>query len=176
MTAQEDIIRIKDKRKGVFTVDNVVMNGYGKALGATGIAFYVTLCRYANNQTQQAFPSITTIQNETGMDRKTIIAAAKRAEELKLIRKQVKEGAYTVYTLLEPKKYPYGNSTSMETPPTGGDSTTTRVDFPYTSGDSEENELRRTNLDNGKLKLIRKNLEAKGILPSKPIIKSYPQS
>jgi len=83
-------------------VDDVVLNGFGKKLGATGIAFYITLCRYANKNTQTCWPSLTTIGKETGMHRGTIIKVAKKAERLGLIEKKVKEGRYTIYTLLEP--------------------------------------------------------------------------
>lgn len=95
-------IRIQDKRRGVFTVDNVVLNHYGQAMGATGIAVYVTLCRYANNQTQQCFPSLTTIQNEVGMSRHGVIETLKRLEQLQLITKRTKLRKATIYTLLEP--------------------------------------------------------------------------
>ncbi len=138
----EETIRIKDKRTGRFMVDNVVLNGYGKKLRATGIAFYVTLCRFANNTSQQSFPSITKIQNETAMDRKTIISCAKRCEKLKLIKRKVIPGRYTIYTLLEPlvEKPPYPKNTT-----TGGKN-------HRGGGESVENELReqtkRTNLEN----------------------------
>ncbi len=99
-------IRIKDKRRGIFTVDNVVLNHYGKAMGATGIALYVTLCRFANNQDQTCYPSITKIREETDMHRDTIIETAERLEKLQLIKKEVTPGKWTVYTLLEP--YPDG--------------------------------------------------------------------
>jgi len=132
----------------MFTVDNIVMNGYGKQLRTTGIAFYVVLCRYANNQTQQSYPSITTIQNETGMDRKTIINCAKRCEKLKLIKRKVIPGKYTIYTLLEPQKSGWWKII------TGGKNTTTGGKNTTTGGKSEENELRertkRTNLHSKK--------------------------
>jgi len=98
-----DKIRIRDKRKGVFTVDNVVLNHYGKAMGTTGIALYVTLCRFANNQTQKCYPSIRKIKEETGMHQDTIIETADRLAKLKLIKKEVKVGKWTIYTLLEPR-------------------------------------------------------------------------
>lgn len=95
-------IRISDKRRGVFTVDNVVLNHYGKAMGPTGIALYVTLCRYASNQNQECWPSIAKIGEETGMSRKVVIFTAKKLEKLHLIKKRLVKGIYTIYTLLEP--------------------------------------------------------------------------
>jgi 5-methylcytosine-specific restriction endonuclease McrA len=94
-------IRIKDKRKGVFTVDNVVLNHYGKAMGASGIALYVTLCRFANNQTQECYPSISTIQKMTGLDRKTILKYTKILRALGLITYNDNYRSRT-YCLLEP--------------------------------------------------------------------------
>lgn len=152
----EEQIRIKDKRTGRFMVDDIVLNGYGRQLKATGIAFYVTLCRFANNQTQQSYPSITKIQNETSMDRKTIIKCAKRCEKLNLIKRKIEKGKYTIYTLLEPlvEKPPYPKNTT-----TGGKNTTT-------GGKSEEKELRegtkRTNLHcNKKLQVFKKDIYKK---------------
>lgn len=174
-----DKIRIIDKRKGMFLVDNAVLNGYGKGLGATGIAFYVTLCRYANNQSQKCFPSITTIARETGMDRKTIIAAANKAVGLGLIKKDVKTGRATIYTLLDPTS---GKSTLVK--PTGGKSTpTSGKNTLHQCGNStalvekaHSNELRertkRTNLDNvGKLSKESLKEKREGDLPEKEWIK-----
>ena len=144
MENEKEVIRLIDKRKGMFLVDNVVMNGFGKKLRATGIAFYVVLCRYVNNQTQECYPSITKIQNETGMDRKTIIKCAERCEKLGLIKRETIQGKYTIYTLLEPKNNWWKIITGGKNTTTGGKNTTT-------GGKSEENELRertkRTNLE-----------------------------
>lgn len=140
----EEIIRIKDKRKGRFIVDDIVLNGYGKQLGATGIAFYVVLCRYVNNNTQQAYPSLTKIYEETRMDRTTILIAAKRAEKLGLIKKEAIPGKYTIYTLLEPKRPNWWeiHTSQRKKVSTGGISTPTGGISTPTGGISEENELR----------------------------------
>lgn len=138
-------IRIKDKRQGVFTVDNVVLNSFGKIMGATGIAFYITLCRYANNTTQQTYPSLTTIAKETGMDRKTIINCAKLCVELNLIKKEVKAGKYTLYTLLEPK--PHIENTDWWKFHTGGKNTPT-------SGKSTHIRTKNTNLEYNPLSIV----------------------
>ncbi len=96
-------IRIKDKRGGRFIVDDVVLNGYGKALGPYGIAFYITLCRHANMQSQQCWPSQQMIADKTGMSVRQVKNMADRCEELGLVSREIAEGKYTVYTLLEPK-------------------------------------------------------------------------
>lgn len=95
-------IRISDKRQGVFVVDNVVMNHYGALMGAGGIALYVTLCRFANNHSQECYPSIETIKKGTGMDKHTIIRQLIRLEKMRLIKSEKKLGEVTTYTLLEP--------------------------------------------------------------------------
>lgn len=147
----EEIIRIKDKRRGVFTVDNIVLNGYGKALRATGIAFYVILCRYANRETQQAFPSITLIQKETGMDRATILEVAKRVQGLGLVRIKAIPGKYTIYTLLEPKrKHWFENITGSKT------STTGSISVPLVRFPKRTNEKERMKITGNLIKKIRK--------------------
>jgi len=142
----EDIIRVKDKRKGVFVVDNLVLNGYGKALGTTGIALYVVLCRYANRETQQSYPSLTLIRNETGMDRRTIIKTADRLEKLRLIKRKKVPGKYTIYTLLEPNKI---TSSKNATTLTSSKITQGSSKIPYTSSKSRTERMKKTNEENG---------------------------
>ena len=96
-------IRIKDKRGGRFIVDDVVLNGYGKALGPYGIAVYIALCRHANMQNQQCWPSQKTIADKTGMSVRQVKNMIDKCEELGLITRKIEDGKYTIYTLLEPK-------------------------------------------------------------------------
>lgn len=95
-------IRIKDKRSGRFVVDNYILDEYGGRIGATGIALYVALCRWANNDTQQCWPSLETLHTVTGMKRNTIIDAGKLLVEFGLVKKEVIPGKWAIYTLLEP--------------------------------------------------------------------------
>lgn len=97
-------VRIKDKRGGRFIVDDVVLNGYGKVLGPYGIAAYVALCRHANMSDQKCWPSQATIASETGMSVPQVKRELDKIDKLKLVRREIVEGRYTVYTLLEPKK------------------------------------------------------------------------
>lgn len=97
-------IRIRDKRGGRFIVDDVVLNGYGKALGPYGISVYITLCRHANMQSQQCWPSQMTIAERTGMSVRQVKNMLDICEELGLISREIVDGKYTLYTLLEPKK------------------------------------------------------------------------
>ncbi len=96
-------IRIKDKRGGRFIIDDVVLNGYGEALGPYGIAVYITLCRHANMQSQQCWPSQQTIAKKTGMSVRQVKNMVDRCENLGLITREIAEGKYTIYTLLEPE-------------------------------------------------------------------------
>lgn len=96
-------IRIKDKRGGRFIVDDVVLNGYGKALGPYGIAVYITLCRHANMQNQKCWPSQKTIADKTGMSVRQVKNMIDKCEKLGLISREIADGKYTIYTLLEPK-------------------------------------------------------------------------
>lgn len=62
-------IIVRDRRRrGFFTIDNVVLDHYGKALKPTGIATYAGLARFANRE-GVCFPSQTTLAKLIGMSR-----------------------------------------------------------------------------------------------------------
>jgi hypothetical protein len=48
---------VEDRRKrGYFTIDNILLDEYGERLGPYGIAVYAALARFAN-QEQECWPS-----------------------------------------------------------------------------------------------------------------------
>lgn len=60
-------IQVQDRRKrGYFTVDNIFLDAYGKLLKAHGIAVYVALARFAN-QEDECWPSRRAIHERTGV-------------------------------------------------------------------------------------------------------------
>ena len=82
---------VRDKRdKGWFYMDNEYLNGFGKRMGAIGIAVYVSLCRHADNNTQKCFPSQKLIAKEIGSSPRTVRRYLTRLEEHNIIKK-VKE-------------------------------------------------------------------------------------
>jgi hypothetical protein len=90
-----------------FFVDNTIIDDYGKDLGAYGIAIYATLCRFANNDRQDCYPSHETLAELTGMSKRQVIRILKQLEELELIRwerQYTESGKQTsnLYLLLDP--------------------------------------------------------------------------
>ena len=70
---QEQLFKGRDRRKkGWFWMDNDYLNGYAKYFGAVGTAIYVSLCRHADNDTQECFPAYKKIAEELGLVEKTI--------------------------------------------------------------------------------------------------------
>ena len=130
MPRQEVQIRIKDKRGGRFIVDDIALNGYGKALGPYGIAIYIALCRHANMRTQQCWPSHKTMADKTGMSVAQVKRMLDKIEKLKLISRETEIGKFTIYTLLEPKEKHYKADVAQvdpaqgELPPSSGGATT----------------------------------------------------
>jgi hypothetical protein len=87
--AKTDRIEVRDLRGGGwFRVDNTVIDKYGAALGAYGIAVYAVLCRFANNDTQETYPSLATIGKRIGCARSTVQKSIKALEVEGLICKE----------------------------------------------------------------------------------------
>jgi hypothetical protein len=76
---------VEDRRKrGYFTVDNVLLDIYGKQLGPHGIAVYTALARFANHD-QECWPTYHTITERTGVSRSQIIREIEKMESLKIL-------------------------------------------------------------------------------------------
>ena len=70
---QQNLFKIRDRRqKGWFYLDNEYLNGYARVFGAVGTAIYVSLCRHADNETQQCFPSVELVAEELCIGRNTV--------------------------------------------------------------------------------------------------------
>lgn len=82
-----------------FRVPNRLIDGCGRVLGPSGIAVYCVLARYANNLTQEAFPSHKQIAQKVGISRRTVIRKIKKLQELGLIKDIKRMSKYCVYTL-----------------------------------------------------------------------------
>jgi hypothetical protein len=76
---------VVDRRKrGYFTVDNVLLDVYGAQLGPYGIAVYCCLARFANRE-QECWPSFETIAKRTGMSRRQVVREIALLEQLEII-------------------------------------------------------------------------------------------
>jgi DNA-binding transcriptional regulator YhcF (GntR family) len=99
-------MEIRDNRKkGWLWLDNDYLNGYARYLGVNCTVVYLSLCRHADNNTQQCFPSMQLIAEENGIHRTTVIRAIKKLEDWGIIaiKKNKKENgtqANNIYTLL----------------------------------------------------------------------------
>src|SRR3954454_9304538 len=60
------------RRKGYFTIDNELLDRCGAELGPYGLAVYMALARFAN-QDNACWPSLATIAQRTGMSRRQVI-------------------------------------------------------------------------------------------------------
>ena len=93
------------RRKGFFTLDNALFDQYGSQLKAHGLAVYVALARFVN-QDGACWPSLATIAKRTGMSRMQVIREIGKLQELRLIaveHQQGEKGEYrsNIYILLD---------------------------------------------------------------------------
>jgi hypothetical protein len=104
-TSDLPIVVVDRRRQRFYTIDNVVLDRYGKELKPTGIAVYNGLARFANRD-GECWPSQTTLANLVGMSRVQVNREIKKLEHLKLIAVEHKFGANgqqsaNQYTLLD---------------------------------------------------------------------------
>lgn len=79
-----DSFVVRDRRPGYLRVDNALYDRYGAVLGPYGLAVYLALCRYVN-QDSECWPSFATIAKGTGMSRRKVIYEIQRLEHLGII-------------------------------------------------------------------------------------------
>jgi hypothetical protein len=100
--------KIRDRRtENRYFVDNVILDEYGEKLGPYGLAVYMALCRFADLDDQDCYPTHETIAKRTGMARTTVLAKLKELRELRLVtweKRQRSDGGNTsnIYYLLDP--------------------------------------------------------------------------
>lgn len=99
-------IIVRDRRrKGFFTIDNELLDRFGAQLKAHGLAVYMALARFAD-QDSTCWPSLATISRKTGVSRPQVIREITKLKALNLIavEHQVNEkGEFSsnIYTLLD---------------------------------------------------------------------------
>jgi Helix-turn-helix domain len=117
--------RLRDRRLRPFLVPNYLIDVFGARLRPAGIALYVALCRHAGAD-NACFPSFSTLGEETGMHRSTVIRTLRRLLSLKLIQRTVRRDERygqraNLYTLVDP------DLPALDPPPQdGGGSSTVR--------------------------------------------------
>lgn len=66
---------------------------------------YACIKKYMNSATNQAYPQVSTIVKDSGLDRKTILKSIKRLEEAKYFTVQKRPGTSSIYTFNDYKKF-----------------------------------------------------------------------
>ena len=84
---------IRDLRQASWLwLDNDILDLYGNELGATAIAVYVALCRFAGNSSQQCWPSHATIAERVGATPPTVRKAIAKLAEVGLVTVEKRTG------------------------------------------------------------------------------------
>lgn len=71
--------------RGWFRVPNFVVDDYGSAIGAHGVAVYVALACFAGEE-GECWPALVTLARSVGASRPTVIKALRALESAGLIR------------------------------------------------------------------------------------------
>ena len=95
-----DTFVVRDRRAGFLRVDNDVYDRFGAQLGPYGLAVYMALCRYAN-QDSECWPSYNTIARGTGMSKRKVIYEIQKMEGLKIISVERNQNTSNVFILLD---------------------------------------------------------------------------
>lgn len=102
-------MQIRDKRdRGWFWLDSEYLKKHAKHLGVYCTVVYLSLCKYADNETQSCFPSMKLISEENGINIRTVVRCTKKLEEFGIVsinraKKQDGTQENNVYTLLSTK-------------------------------------------------------------------------
>lgn len=98
--SQQDTFIIRDRRPGYLRVYNDLYDRFGAELGPYGLAVYVALCRYAN-QDSECWPSYNTIAKGTGMSRRQVIREVAKMEGLQIVAIERNKHTSNVFILLD---------------------------------------------------------------------------
>lgn len=100
MPQHNDNFIVRDRRPGYLRVYNDLYDRFGAQLGPYGLAVYVALCRYAN-QDSECWPSYNTIAKGTGMSRRKVIYEVQKMERLQIIAIERSHHTSNVFVLLD---------------------------------------------------------------------------
>ena len=97
----DDTITIRDNREpGWFWAQNELLDEHGANIGVCGIAVYMTLARYANNESQRTWPGLRKIAAILGTGRNQVRDAIAMLEAAKIIRVTRRPRQSHIYTLI----------------------------------------------------------------------------
>lgn len=98
--AHSDNFVVRDRRPGYLRVDNDLYDRFGAELGPYGLAVYMALCRYVN-QDSECWPSYGTIAKGTGMSKRKVIYEIQKLERLQIIAIERNQHTSNVFILLD---------------------------------------------------------------------------
>lgn len=148
MTPRQTSIRHRGQT-GWYRVDNEVLTTYAPLLKTTGIAVYNVLCKHADADTQQCWPSHPTIAREAGCSVSTVKRALRVLVREGLILKETISrrggGVHNRYTLLSLKeKEDDGTSHLADRGPTEAPGGVTDAPAPGGAGSAQEDRVTDT--------------------------------
>ena len=115
------------REPGWFWMEDAIIDVYGSAIGALGVAIYAYLARRADKH-GVSFPSYQTIANDLALSRRTVITYIHKLEERGLIvttRRNGKRRASNEYRLVNLRNRSTGSVPTSKPPSPGGDALTT---------------------------------------------------
>lgn|SRR5678816_2928345 len=112
---------VRDRRLGYLRVYNDLYDRFGARLGPYGIAVYVALCRYAN-QDSECWPSYNTIAKGTGMSKRQVMREVIKLEALKIIAMERSGHAANVFVLLDTSDTQSPGGSDTQSPPSDSQS------------------------------------------------------
>lgn len=151
-------------------MNNEYLNGYAKVFGATGTAIYISLCRHANNITQECFPSEELIAEELNINEKTVRKYLNEMAECNIISIKRERDSLTgkwknkIYTLLDKEQWnspPVNSSGGVTIKPPVNEVPNHRYVVP-----NKETNTNKTNINNTNNVLSIKELSFKDFLIS----------
>lgn len=119
--ARNETFAIRDRRPGFLRVYNDLYDSYGAKLGPYGLAVYVALCRYAN-QDSEAWPSYSTIARGTGMSRRQVIREIAKMEALGVIAIERNQNHANTFILLDTSDSQSPPPSDSQSPPSDSQS------------------------------------------------------
>ncbi len=114
--ASNDTFVVRDRRPGYLRVYNDLYDRFGAQLGPYGLAVYVALCRYSN-QDSECWPSYNTIAKGTGMSRRKVIYEIQKMERLFIIELERNQHTSNVFILLDTSAHHAPPPSAHHTPP-----------------------------------------------------------
>lgn len=136
------------KDKGWFWVDNDALWVVADSFGSSGIAVYVLLCRYADNDKQECFPSISKLAEKCKMSRHTVIDILKRFQVLNVVSIVKTTGRANVYQMLKVTSVCRGTGACGDTTPVPVET------LPPVSVEAHEKDLINKDLNKKNLDII----------------------